>query len=353
MPLLGATSDTITTTDMQSRSEYIALRANSSPGDSYYSQQSPIMSTNTADCSPTLPDPRFDPSTCLFCPRTNPSLAQTLSHMSASHSFHIQTTNLLVETTTLLGHLHCVINDRRECLYCRKRLRSSEAVKQHMLHKGHCMYDIASGEDAVVKEFYRFEAAKAELEGVKAELNARLEDLRISRQELAASMHQDRKEREMGSRSAEVSMRDSESRLSDGDDDSQFDDRGDDEIHNDDDDAHLDTDDTDTSTSSPSSQQLIAPPVSRAQARAQHQPSTFESQLSRLRESDRRSIQHLPTSRQRALLATQHKQMEKGGRAAGAKRGALESAGNSFGRLSSVRLVRMPPHTGRVQSLKH
>jgi hypothetical protein len=215
------------------------------------------------------------------------------------------------------------------------------------------MYDIASGEDAVVKEFYRFEAAKAELEGVKAELNARLEDLRISRQELAASMHQDRKEREMGSRSAEVSMRDSESRLSDGDDDSQFDDRGDDEIHNDDDDAHLDTDDTNTSTSSPSSQQLIAPPVSRAQARAQHQPSTFESQLSRLRESDRRSIQHLPTSRQRALLATQHKQMEKGGRAAGAKRGALESAGNSFGRLSSVRLVRMPPHTGRVQSLKH
>jgi pre-60S factor REI1 len=356
MPLLGATIDTTTTNNMQSRSEHVALRANSSRGDSYYSdnsQQSPNMSINTPDSSPALPDPRFDPSTCLFCPRTNPSLDQNLSHMSASHSFHIQTTNLLVETTTLLGHFHCVINDRCECLYCSKRLRSSEAVRQHMLHKGHCMYDIASGEDAVVKGFYGFEAAGAELESVKAELAARLEDLRISRQELAASIRQDRKKREVESRSAEVSMRDSESGVSDGDDDSQFDDRGDDEIHNDDDDTHLDADDTETSTSSPSSQQLIAPPISRAQARAQHQPSTFESQLSRLRESDRRSLQHLPTSQQRALLATQHKQMEKGGRAAGAKRGALESAGNSFGRLSSVRLVRMPPHTGRVQSLKH
>ena len=209
------------------------------------------------------------------------------------------------------------------------------------------MYDIASGEDAVVKGYYGFDAAEAELEGVKAELTARLADLRISRQEVAASMRQDRKKRDAESRSAEASVRDSESRVSDDDDDSRFGYRGDDASHNDDDDAHLDGD-TDTS-----SQQLITPLISRAQARAQHQPSTFESQLSRLRESDRKSLQHLPTSQQRALLATQHKQMEKGGRAAGAKRGALESAGNSFGRLSSVRLVRMPPHTGRVQSLKH
>ena len=270
--------------------------------------------------------------------------------MCTSHSFHIQTTNLLVETTTLLAHFHSVINDGNECLYCRKSLRSSEAVKQHMLHKGHCMYDVASGEDAVVKGYYGFDAAEAELEGVKAELTARLADLRISRQEVAASMRQDRKKRDAESRSAEASVRDSESRVSHDDDDSRFGYRGDDASHNDDDDAHLDRD---TSTSPPSSQQLTTPPISRAQARAQHQPLTFESQLSRLRESDRKSLQHLPTSQQRALLATQHKQMEKGGRAAGAKRGALESAGNSFGRLSSVRLVRMPPHTGRVQSLKH
>ena len=351
MPLLGATTDTTTTTtEMQ---EHVLFPADSSQEDSYYSdksQDSPNMSISTADSSPASRNPHFDPSACLFCPQTNPSLAENLSHMFTSHSFHIQTTNLLVETTTLLAHFHSVINDCFECLYCRKSLRSSEAVKQHMLHKGHCMYDVASGEDAVVKGYYGFDAAEAELEGVKAELTARLADLRISRQEVAASMRQDRKKRDAESRSAEASVRDSESRVSHDDDDSRFGYRGDDASHNDDDDAHLDRD---TSTSPPSSQQLTTPPISRAQARAQHQPFTFESQLSRLRESDRKSLQHLPTSQQRALLATQHKQMEKGGRAAGAKRGALESAGNSFGRLSSVRLVRMPPHTGRVQSLKH
>jgi len=360
MPLLGATTDTTTTTT--ETQEHVLLPADAShedqedQEDSYYSeksQHSPNMSISTADSSPASPNPHFDPSACLFCPQTNLSLAQNLSHMSTAHSFHIQTTNLLVETTTLLAHFHSVINDCFECLYCRKSLRSSEAVKQHMLHKGHCMYDIASGEDAVVKGYYGFDAAEAEFEGVKAALTARLEDSRVSRQEAAASMCRDRKKEDVESRSAEASVRDSESSVSDDDDDdSRFgyrdgNDRGDDASHNDDDDAHLDGD-TDTS-----SQQLITPLISRAQARAQHQPSTFESQLSRLRESDRKSLQHLPTSQQRALLATQHKQMEKGGRAAGAKRGALESAGNSFGRLSSVRLVRMPPHTGRVQSLKH
>ena len=170
---------------------------------------------------------------------------------------------------------------------------------------------------------------------------ARLEGLRVS---------QDHRKKPRFTAGAETWTPRSETRVSDGDGD----DRDDDDHHNYDDDARLGAD-TDSSTPSLTSQdqQLIAPPVSRAQARAQHQTSTFDSQLSRLRESDRRSIQHLPTSQQRVLLATQFKQMEMGGKAASARRGALESAGNSFGRLSSVRLVRIPPHSGRVQSLKH
>lgn len=205
--------------------EHVLFPADSSQEDSYYSdksQHSPKMSISTADSSPASRNPHFDPSACLFCPQTNPSLAENLSHMCTSHSFHIQTTNLLVETTTLLAHFHSVINDCFECLYCRKSLRSSEAVKQHMLHKGHCMYDVASGEDAVVKGYYGFDAAEAELEGVKAELTARLADLRISRQEVAASMRQDRKKRDAESRSAEASVRDSESRVSHDDDDSRL-----------------------------------------------------------------------------------------------------------------------------------
>jgi pre-60S factor REI1 len=345
MPLLGATSETTIHIDMQSRSEYIDLPVNSSTEDSYdnsddNSQQSQNTSISTVDSSPPFSDrtPSFDPFTCLFCSRTHTSLAQNLSHMSTSHSFHVQTASLLVEPTTLLAHFHSIITDFRECLYCRKRLRSSEAVRQHMVCKGHCMYDIAAGGDAEIKGLYGFE-------GVKADLTARLDGLRVPRHELAASIRRDRKKRDAVLRSAEASMRNSESRDFDSDGGPCFNDGGDDV------DAHLDTDpDTDRSSHT-SQQQLITPP--HPQSRSQQQTSTFECRLTQLRESDRRSIQNLPTSQQRALLATQFKQAEKDGRAASARRGALESAGNSFGRLSSVRLVRMPPHTGRVQSLKH
>jgi pre-60S factor REI1 len=351
MPLLGATSETTTTTNMQSRlPEHIALPINFSLEDSSYnnsddsSQQSQNMSANTtASSTPPLEQiPDFDPSTCLFCSQTHSSLAQSLAHMATSHSFYVQMTNLQVETTTLLARFHSIINEHNECLYCRKRFRSTSAARQHMLHKGHCMYDFAGDKDAEVKGFYDLGAAEADLEGVKAGLTARLEGLRVS---------QDHRKKPRFTAGAETWTPGSETRVSDGDGDDRDDD---DDDHNYDDDARLGAD-TDASTPSLTSQdqQLIAPPVSRAQARAQHQPSTFDSQLSRLRESDRRSIQHLPTSQQRALLATQFKQMEMGGKAASARRGALESAGNSFGRLSSVRLVRIPPHSGRVQSLKH
>jgi pre-60S factor REI1 len=351
MPLLGATSGTPTTTDMPSRIlEHTTLPTNSSLEDSSYnnsddsSQQSQNMSANTTTTSSTPPleqIPNFDPSTCLFCSQTHSSLAQSISHMATSHSFYVQTTNLQVDTTTLLARFHSIINEHNECLYCRKRFRSTSAAKQHMLHKGHCMYDFAGDKDAEVNGFYDLGGAEAELEGVKAELTARLEGLQVSK---------DHKKKRRSTARTGNSTRDSESKVFDGDSDGN--DRDDD--HNYDDDARLGAD-ADASTPSLTSQdqQLIAPPVSRAQARAQHQPSTFDSQLSRLRESDRKSVQHLPTSQQRALLATQFKQMEMGGKAASARRGALESAGNSFGRLSSVRLVRIPPHSGRVQILKH
>lgn len=215
-----------------------------------------------------------------------------------------------------------------------------------MVAKGHCMYDV----DADVGGFYGVEAAEAELEGAKAEYAKRLEGLRALNG------------RKRDSRFAAVVGIEASVGGGGGYRGRYFDEKGDDDDDDDDDSTEIDLNldvDSDTSTSSPPppfSQNLITPPTPPARARARtqgHQPSAVQSQLSQLRESDRRSLQHLPTSQQRALLATQHKQMEKGGRAAKAKRGALESAGNYFGRLGTVRLVRMPPHTGRVQSLKH
>jgi len=285
----------------------------------------------------------FDPSTtCLFCSQTQPSsLPQNLSHMSTSHSFHIQTASLLIDLTTLLAHFHSVITELRECLYCRKQLRSSEAVRRHMVDKGHCMYDASADGGA----FY------GAMDGLVS-----LEELQTTRRRMIASSTYSsrRRDRDGGaSRSAATAAAGMEESMSDissmRDFGSKSSDQGEatdnNHYHND------GPDNADVSNSPTTSQQLITSPTPRSRSR--RQTSTSTTQLSHLRENDRRSLQHLPTSQQRALLATHHKQTEKSGRATNARRGALESAGNYFGRLGTVRLIRQPPHTGRVQSLKH
>lgn len=94
-----------------------------------------------------------------------------------------------------------------------------------------------------------------------------------------------------------------------------------------------------------------SPCLSELSTRALKQEHTLNNQLSHLRADDRRSLLHLPASQQRALLATQHKQMEKARRTEQTNRGNLESAGNLFNCLGKLRLIRKPPHTGNVHSL--
>lgn len=93
-------------------------------------------------------------------------------------------------------------------------------------------------------------------------------------------------------------------------------------------------------------------PTPRRRAQNQPLPSHPSIPLSNLRPSDRLTLQHLPPSQQRALLATQHKQMEKSSREANKGRGRVEGAGNLAGRLGSGRLIRVPPHFGMVGGLK-
>jgi hypothetical protein len=95
-----------------------------------------------------------------------------------------------------------------------------------------------------------------------------------------------------------------------------------------------------------------ADPLRELSTREQKRSYTLNNQLSQLRADDRRSLMHLLVSQQRTLLATHHKQMEQARRSEQTQRGNLESAGNSFARLGAIRLIRKPPHTGRVQTLK-
>jgi pre-60S factor REI1 len=278
--------------------------------------------------SPSPIDHEFEESHCLFCDQSSSDLEQSLMHMSKAHGLHVVTTNLLVDVGSLLAYFHLVISCYHECLYCGTQRNTIQAVQQHMVAKGHCKYDLTN-KDAEFREFYDFSSVETE-EILHRDFIA----TRLSDSAGLAAHGWPRKSR--------LSKRPDKHNV---------------------DATALPHDRTFPSTSpAPESQSDADTSPDNAQAdsglpgqlsrRAQKQAYTNQNQLAQLRADDRRSLLHLPASQQKALLAAHHKQMEKAKRSEQLQRGNLESAGNSFARLGTIRLVRKPPHTGRVQTLK-
>lgn len=287
-----------------------------------------IDSSNTINSLPSSIDHEFEESQCLFCDQSSSDLDQNLLHMSKVHGLHVITTNLLVDVGSLLAYFHLIISCYHECIYCGTQRNTKQAVQQHMIAKGHCKYDLAS-KDAEFRDFYDLSAVEAE-----EELHRNLIATRLSESAQLAAHNRSRK-----SRSSKRSDRagtnittlpsDQGSTSTSPTPESQSD-------------ADTSSDDIETT---PEHQIGLS-------IRAQKQTYAHNNQLAQLRAEDRKSLMHLPASQQRALLTTHHKQMEKAKRSEQTQRGNLESAGNSFARLGTIRLIRKPPHTGRVQTLK-
>ncbi len=78
---------------------------------------------------------------CLFCWSDNASVEASLKHMLEFHSFFIPDVEFCDDLVGLLEYLHAKIIEGRMCLYCDtgKQYDSTEAVRQHMRDKGHCL----------------------------------------------------------------------------------------------------------------------------------------------------------------------------------------------------------------------
>ncbi|KAL2401507.1 hypothetical protein ABEF93_006657 [Exophiala dermatitidis] len=265
-------------------------------------------------------------SQCLFCNIPHSSLDDNLDHMSKTHGFQIldhPANLLLVDVSTLLTYFHSVVFDCFECLYCGTQRHSCQAVQQHMRDKGHCKYDLDKNDE--VREFYEVQDGNLPHWRDQSSTSPRLLRLREDRST--------RGPRRRVRRGRQPSRRaDAQSQVN-------------------------------RRIECVVGTQISRPPptpshsvlgwgglslVPRTSTRALKQ----KSMLSNLRADDRASLMHLPTSQQKALLATQHKQMEKANRKEQTDRTRLESAANRFGCLRKIRLVRKPPHTGNVHSLK-
>jgi pre-60S factor REI1 len=323
MPLVGVTTATTTTATMDVQSNWDAVSASQSQDHINHNEQ--IDTINSLSSSI---DHDFDESQCLFCDRSSSDLDHNLEHMSKSHGLEIVTENLLVDVGSLLAYFHLVISSYHECLSCGTQRNTRQAVQQHMTAKGHCKYDLTA-KDAEFREFYDLSALEAEKESQRNLIATRISDI-----ELAAAHEKSRKSRSSkrsDKRNLDITFEQSE--------------------HGSASSGHSSAPPSDSDTSSDDNDDL-SNPLRQLSIREQKRAYTLNNQLSQLRADDRRSLMHLPLSQQRTLLATHHKQMEKARRSEQTQRGNLESAGNSFARLGTIRLIRKPPHTGRVQTLK-
>ncbi|XP_026725967.1 zinc finger protein 622 [Trichoplusia ni] len=86
-------------------------------------------------------DSLIKPQDCLFCGHHSKNMVKNLKHMSEAHSFFIPDVEYCVNIKDLLLYLGEKISRGFMCLWCNdtgKTFYSMEAVRGHMVDKGHC-----------------------------------------------------------------------------------------------------------------------------------------------------------------------------------------------------------------------
>ncbi|KAB5595174.1 C2H2 type zinc-finger protein [Ceratobasidium theobromae] len=109
---------------------------------------------------------KLSPNSCLFCSHTSDSIDANLEHMSLGHSFFVPDAEYLVDLPGLITYLGEKIAVGNVCIACPSReFRSIEAVRKHMIDKGHCKiaYDRES-QRLEVSEFYDFSSSYPDAE---------------------------------------------------------------------------------------------------------------------------------------------------------------------------------------------
>ncbi|KAH8269662.1 hypothetical protein KR026_000739 [Drosophila bipectinata] len=88
-----------------------------------------------------IPENPLTERDCLFCTHNSEDLVENLKHMSVAHSFFIPDTEYCTDIEGLLYYLGEKVANYFICLWCNDRGKtfySLDAVRKHMVDKGHC-----------------------------------------------------------------------------------------------------------------------------------------------------------------------------------------------------------------------
>jgi pre-60S factor REI1 len=160
--MLGTTTTTITTTTTTTLEQMLLSRHSHQIVQSNLTAMTELPMNLAGEASqpraPPTPTPVFDPTVCLFCNATSPTLDDNYRHMYKHHGLFVpDKEHLIVDLETLLEYLHLVVFTYRECLFCNTARRTPQAVQQHMMGTGHCKFDIAH-EESEFRDFYDFDS---------------------------------------------------------------------------------------------------------------------------------------------------------------------------------------------------
>lgn len=102
---------------------------------------------------------------CLFCNIASDDLEGNLNHMQKQHGMFIPEQDFLVDLEGLFSHLHEVIYDLHQCLYCKQVKHTVKGVQTHMRDRGHCMIAYSTEEEMLdIGEYYDFRSTYSDEE---------------------------------------------------------------------------------------------------------------------------------------------------------------------------------------------
>ncbi|KAG0163388.1 hypothetical protein DFQ28_011754 [Apophysomyces sp. BC1034] len=135
---------------------------------------------------------RLEELDCLFCTHKADTFENNVEHMTATHSFFIPDIEYLVDLRGLIQYLGEKISVGNVCLYCNGKgrgYRTMEAVRAHMIDKGHCMIAYEDDDDAAeLVDYYDFSSSYPQLEegeDIDADLSGTLQTLQLADDEMS------------------------------------------------------------------------------------------------------------------------------------------------------------------------
>ncbi|PKA57584.1 hypothetical protein AXF42_Ash018559 [Apostasia shenzhenica] len=107
----------------------------------------------------------LDVSSCFICDRKHDDIESCMVHMHKNHGFCIPDVEYLKDPKGLLTYVGLKVRRDFTCLYCNERchpFQSLEAVRKHMVAKGHCKLKYGDGgddEEGELEDFYDYSSS--------------------------------------------------------------------------------------------------------------------------------------------------------------------------------------------------